>query len=156
MRSPALFLLIGLALAMPVADLVAQQASSGGPGQEVAISQDLQAKIADRYENNAKTFYIFLNTLKQSIEKDDSKTVASMVHYPIEAGLHGKLQRITSSKQLVTLYSKVFTKDYKDLVLKDFSDLTLLSKGIMLGDGSMWLNTDDKNVKWHVIAINNF
>ena len=156
MRSSAFLLWIGLALIMPVTDVAAQQASAGGPGQEVIVSQDLQAKIADRYETNAQTFHVFLNTLKKAIEKDDSKTVAGMVQYPIKAGVHGKSQRITSSKQLVTLYSKVFTKDYKDLVLKDFSDLTLMSKGIMLGDGSMWLNTDEKSVKWQVIAINNF
>ena len=140
---------------MPVVDLGAQQVSVSGTGSEVVVSRDLQVKIADRYENNATTFYIFINALKKAIETDDSKTVAGMVHYPFKAGVHGKQKRITSPKQLVALYSQVFTKDYKDLVLKDFSDLTLLSKGIMLGDGLMWLGTDEKSVKWQVVAINN-
>lgn len=156
MMKRALLLWISLFMAIPSSIIWAQQPSDSiNLGQEVVISEDLEAKIVDGYGNNAKTFNLFINTLKIAIEKDDAKTVASMVHYPIKVGVQGNVKRITSPKQLISLYSKVFTQFYKNLVLNGFSKITVMSHGIMLGDGSLWMSTDEKNEKWKIIAINN-
>jgi hypothetical protein len=147
---------IGLSIAIPSSIILAQQPlSSDNNGQGVVISGDIEAKIVDGYGDSAKTFDAFINTLKQAIEKDDAKAVATMVHYPIKVGVQGKLKRITSLEQLVNLYSKVFTKFYKKLVLNGFSKINVMSHGIMLGDGSLWMSTDERSGKWKIIAINN-
>jgi len=123
--------------------------------QEIIISQDVQKQIAERYEDKAIDFMVFIQSIQEAILKNKIDKVAPSIQYPIRVDINGRQKLIKSRKQMLQLLPKIFTKNYKNRILEDFSDLHVLSQGIMLGRGSMWINLDQKNENWMIITINN-
>ena len=83
-----------------------------------------------------------MSVINLAIKNNDINKITSSIEYPIKVDINGKQKKIISSRQMSKLFHKVFTDDYRNQVLNDFSDLHLLSQGVMLGRGSAWVNID--------------
>ena len=123
--------------------------------QETTIQDEFKKKIIDGYEDKSQDFFIFMSVIKLAIKNNGINKINSSIEYPIKVDINGKQKKIISSRQMSRLFHKVFTDDYRNQVLNDFSDLHLLSQGVMLGRGSMWANIDQENSNWKIITINN-
>lgn len=123
--------------------------------QGIIISQEVQKQIAQRYEEKAKAFAIFIQSIKEAIQQNKREIIVVSIRYPINVDIKGRQKQIRSPKQMLHLFPIIFTGVYKNQVLADISDLHVLSQGVMLGRGSMWVNLDQKNVNWKIITINN-
>jgi|GEM_PF-615142 len=96
-------------------------------------------------EKNAQTFW-------RGVQKGDRKTVARLIHYPINVRLDDKYQSIKDESELLKYYDKIFSKRYKDAIAKAIPhNMFVKYSGIMLGGGEVWFGADGK-----VITLHNF
>jgi len=87
-----------------------------------------------------------------AVKSGDKRTVASLVAYPIRAGVSGRKKRIKTPEEFIANYDGIFYPSYREAVLRSLPrNMFVRDQGIMLGNGQVWFGPDGK-----VIALNNF
>lgn len=92
---------------------------------------------------------VFLKDLQDGLRDNNKEVVASFLRYPFKIYKNGAEKRSYASKEeFLPDYDKFFTKDVKDAVQKtEFDDLFVNSKGVMIGNGEIWMSGWDENMK---------
>lgn len=76
-----------------------------------------------------------------AVRRNDRRTVAAGVSYPVEANLGGSRQRLVDEQALLAAYDRIFTPGYRAAIGRALPhNLFVSDQGIMLGDGEVWFN----------------
>ncbi|WP_335672062.1 DUF4087 domain-containing protein [Phyllobacterium zundukense] len=82
-----------------------------------------------------------INSFQAAVKAHDTAAVAAAVRYPIGVEINGKASTIKSASQFVKNYDAIMTREITDAVVKQkLDDLFVNWKGIMFGDGEIWIN----------------
>lgn len=105
--------------------------------------------------NDIVEFNIFYKSVLIAFRNRDNKAIASLIRYPIKIEIGKKTISVKSQKEFSHIAKKALCENFIKLILCESQNLHCMPKGIMLGDGELWFNTDIKNGDWKIIAINN-
>jgi len=101
----------------------------------------------------------FMKKVKLSIAKGDKEWVANHIRYPLTTTINGQKKiKVTNKQQLINNFEQIFYPEYKEKLKKTcVCNMFTNDKGVMLGDGEIWIgnNLADKKNSYQIIAINN-
>jgi hypothetical protein len=98
----------------------------------------------------------FLADLQHSVAVDDRAHVAEMVRFPVSITVSGKSMTLRNRDQLLKYYDVAFDAKVKGFIAKQkASELFCDWKGLMIGQGEIWIGTAGKSSHLRIIAINN-
>ena len=119
--------------------------------QNSSQSPDLDFSVAGI--DNPYDVNDFLRTLQDSIAKEDKKTVTKMIEYPFLTYSNGKIiKEYKQQDEVMTDYESLFTEDVKNVILKSKPETLFISgKGLMIGNGEVWINNFDGVLKINAI-----
>ena len=87
-----------------------------------------------------------------AVKRDDRKTAASLIRYPIRVDTSAGRKRYTSAEQLLADYELIFTPVFRESIAKGLPrNMFVRDQGAMLGSGQVWFGADGK-----VTALNNY
>lgn len=82
-----------------------------------------------------------IKSFQAAVKAHDRTAVAAAVRYPIGVEINGKATTIKSANQFVENYDAIMTKEITDAVVNQkLDDLFVNWKGIMFGDGQIWID----------------
>ena len=82
-----------------------------------------------------------INRFQAAVKAHDTAAVAAAVRYPIGVEIKGKASTIKSASQFVQNYDAIMTREITDAVVNQkLDDLFVNWKGIMFGNGQIWIN----------------
>jgi hypothetical protein len=90
---------------------------------------------------------IFVKDLQYIVANDNREEVAKMIRYPLTS-------TIKTEADFLASYDKIITPKVKDALAKaNLRQLFRNYKGVMIGNGDIWIAQEEKEFK--IIAINN-
>lgn len=105
---------------------------AGAASVEQAIKTDL-GDVADYRQ--------VFERLQQGVKAGDKQAVAALVAYPLEVRINGKTRTIADAQAFVENWDKIITPDIAKVIKNQkFADLFVNQKGVMFGDGQVWLS----------------
>ncbi|MDP1731633.1 MAG: hypothetical protein Q8L54_10770 [Devosia sp.] len=138
-------ILLALAALMPVA-------APAGAQTVGDINASIEMVLGDR-----AAYVEAFEAIQAAVADDDAATVAAWVSYPINVTIDGEAHSIEGSETFVEQYDGIVTEEIKSAVVEQkYEALFVNFKGIMFGDGQMWLSgvcRDDACAKWDVKII---
>ncbi|MFF2089781.1 hypothetical protein [Paenibacillus sp. NPDC058174] len=79
--------------------------------------------------------------------------MADSMAFPLKVNHNGKSIEIKSKKEFIAKYNKIMTPKIKKKLLAQKADKVLVNwKGVMVGDGELWIGQTGKHIK--VFALN--
>ncbi|GGG72209.1 hypothetical protein [Paenibacillus radicis (ex Gao et al. 2016)] len=103
--------------------------------------------------DNAAAFSTFFSKLQKEVKAKNKEAVAGLVSYPLRVNSGGKSIEIKNKKQFIAKYNQIITdKVKKKLLAQKEADLFVNWKGVMVGDGEVWIGQFGKKIA--VFAIN--
>lgn len=106
------------------------------PAADKAVDDAIDNALGDHARYRA-----VFDELQRAVAAKDAAAVASLVDYPLAATVDGKKTKIKDAPAFVAQYEKIVTPAIADAVVKQkYSDLFVNYKGVMIGDGQVWLN----------------
>jgi hypothetical protein len=138
--------------------VAAIMALSLSAGLSFAQDKSLNAALDDAFGSH-HNYLAVLNSFQTAVKAHDTASVAAAVRYPISVKINGKTSTIKSANQFVQNYDAIMTKEITDAVVNQkLDDLFVNWKGIMFGDGQIWIdgvcnNNACKNVDIKIATI---
>jgi len=87
-----------------------------------------------------------------AVKRDDRKTAASLIRYPIRVDTSAGRKRYASAEELLADYELIFTPAFRERIAKGLPrNMFVRDQGAMLGGGQVWFGADGK-----VTALNNY
>lgn len=130
----------------PVADAVPDTAAAPAQAPDAAGGED-PARVAevdqtiDRVLGDHAVYRRALEQLQAAVRADDRAAVAGLVQYPLEVSIHGKAQTLPDAVAFVGAYDSVMVEEVRRTILDQrYGELMASWKGLMLGDGQVWIN----------------
>ena len=118
----------------PAAQAPQAPAAAGEDRSQVNARIDTVLGDHARYEN-------VIDALQKAIADHDAPAVAALVGYPFVATIDGKTVKIADARAFVADYDKIVTPQIAGAVVaQKYPDLFVNDKGIMFGDGEVWIN----------------
>jgi Protein of unknown function (DUF4087) len=109
-------------------------------GLSFAQDNTLNAALDNAFGSH-DNYVAVINSFQTAVKAHDTASVAAAVRYPISVKINGKATTIKSASQFVQNYDAIMTKEITDAVANQkLSDLFVNWKGIMFGDGQIWIN----------------
>ncbi|WP_042169524.1 hypothetical protein [Paenibacillus gorillae] len=103
--------------------------------------------------DNAAAFSKYFSKLQKEVKANKKEAVADLVSYPLRVNSGGKSIEIKNKKQFVAKYNQIFTDKVKKKLLAQKEDELFVNwKGVMVGDGEVWIGQFGKKIG--VFAIN--
>lgn len=95
----------------------------------------------------------FLDTIKQAVAQDNREKIASLIRYPMGIYDGGELIRTyPNSASVLENYDSIVTDQVKStLSTTNFDGLFVTQEGVMVGQGQIWFNQIDGDMKIMVI-----
>jgi hypothetical protein len=85
-------------------------------------------------ERNIQAFYF-------AVLRRHKSTAAEYVSYPATFQLGGKRRKLANSKQFLTYYDRLFTRDFVAKIKNGVPhNMFANTQGIMIADGAVWFN----------------
>ncbi|MDR7219774.1 hypothetical protein [Aminobacter aminovorans] len=104
--------------------------------QNETTNQSIDQLLGDHTKYEA-----VINALQKAVAAHDAAGVAELVSYPIGVSVNGKEMHIRSAKAFAENYDGIFTPSITKAVTdQKYADLFVNYKGIMFGDGQVWIN----------------
>lgn len=104
--------------------------------QNETTNQSIDQLLGDHTKYEA-----VINALQKAVAAHDAAGVAELVSYPIGVSVNGKETHIKSAKAFAEHYDGIFTPSITKAVTdQKYEDLFVNYKGIMFGDGQVWIN----------------
>lgn len=101
-----------------------------------AINQTIDEVLGDH-----AAYRDAFDRLQRGVASGDKEAVAALVSYPIEVQVGGRKMEIADTKQFVAHWDQIITPDIAKVITEqNFSGVTVNWRGMMLGDGQVWLN----------------
>lgn len=95
----------------------------------------------DSILGDPETYSIAFAELQDGIRRNDRQKVAALVRYPITIRVEGRRKMIGDARDFVAQYDRIVTPDIAAAVsAQNWDDVLVTTKGIMIGDGEVWLN----------------
>ena len=102
-------------------------------------------KDPETVHRNSQAFWL-------AVKKDDRRTAASLIRYPIRVDTSAGRKRYASAEELLADYDLIFTPRFREEIGKAFPrNMFVRDEGAMLGSGQVWFGADGK-----VTALNNY
>lgn len=90
---------------------------------------------------------IFIKDLQYMAANDNKEEISKLIRYPLNSTIKTKSDFLAS-------YNKIITPEIKDDLAKaNLKQLFRNYKGVMIGDGAIWIAQEEKDFR--IIAINN-
>ena len=87
-----------------------------------------------------------------AVKREDRKTAASLIRYPIRVDTSAGRKRYASAEELLADYDLIFTPAFRERIAKGLPrNMFVRDQGAMLGNGQVWFGADGK-----VTALNNY
>jgi len=87
-----------------------------------------------------------------AVKREDRKTAASLIRYPIRVDTSAGRKRYASADELLADYELIFTPAFRESIAKGLPrNMFVRDQGAMLGSGQVWFGADGK-----VTALNNY
>ncbi|MFF2092225.1 hypothetical protein [Paenibacillus sp. NPDC058174] len=103
--------------------------------------------------DNAAAFSKYFSKLQKEVKANKKEAVADLVAYPLRVNSSGKSIEIKTKKQFIAKYNQIFTDKVKKKLLAQKEDELFVNwKGVMVGDGEVWIGQFGKKIG--VFAIN--
>jgi hypothetical protein len=103
------------------------------------------ARDPETVHRNSQAFWL-------AVKRDDRKTAASLIRYPIRVDTSAGRKRYASAEELLVDYELVFTPAFRESIAKGLPrNMFVRDQGAMLGNGQVWFGADGK-----VTALNNY
>ena len=118
------------------------------------VDKSIDANLGDHTQYQA-----LLTSLQKSVAAHDAAAVAALVRYPITIKIKGHGTTIRTPQQFIASYDQIFTPAIaKAVTAQKYADLFVNYKGVMFGNGQVWLNSicqdpKDKSCKVSVARI---
>lgn len=113
---------------------------------------DINSRL-DNGEEFIKTF----NVLKNSVLKDDKKTVSDYINYPLIVYVNGTKTKISNETEFIKHYDDIFNLKIKNsLKNQELANLKITPDGIIVGNGEIHLNLiNNGKHEYGIYSINN-
>ncbi len=90
---------------------------------------------------------IFVKDLQYMVANENKEEIAKLIRYPLNS-------TIKTNSDFLSNYDKIITPKVKEALAKaNLKQLFRNYKGVMIGDGDIWIAQEEKDFK--IIAINN-
>lgn len=81
----------------------------------------------------------------EAVRRDDKKTVAGQIQYPIKISMNGKSRVVGSAKAFIQHYDEIITPATRKAILDDIPRYMFVrSEGVMLANGTVWLGAEGR------------
>jgi len=98
-------------------------------------------------------FTSYFEKLQKNVAKNNKAAVADSITFPLRVNHNGKSVMIKSKKEFIKKYDNIMTaKVKKKLLAQKIDNLFVNWKGVMVGDGEVWLGQTKDKIS--IIAIN--
>jgi hypothetical protein len=103
----------------------------------------------------AKQARDFLGKLRNAVQRNEKKQVASMVRYPISIHFADKTTVIRNSDEFTRNYRRIVSDSVKAEIIDEKSSRCLFanSQGFMVGDGEFWFQEFPQGV-FKIVTFN--
>ncbi|WP_139093197.1 hypothetical protein [Pararhizobium polonicum] len=103
---------------------------------ESGVNQSIDQLLGDHTKYRA-----VIVALQKAVAAHDASGVAALVDYPIGVAVNGKETNIKSAKVFAKHYDGIITpRIAKAITEQKYGDLFVNYKGVMFGDGQVWIN----------------
>jgi len=103
---------------------------------DAAVMQSIKTVLGDA-DDYRKVF----SQLQQGVRTGDKQAVAKLVAYPLDVKIDGKPRTIRNAQAFIQSWDGIITPDIARVIRdQKFSDLFVNQKGVMFGDGQVWLS----------------
>jgi hypothetical protein len=110
------------------------------PAAPVDDHTEVNARIQTVLGEPAKYEQVFAS-LQQAVKAHDARAVAALVAYPFTTPIAGKKVKLAGAPDFVKHYDAIVTPAIADTITgQRYSALFVNAKGVMFGDGEVWLN----------------
>jgi len=98
-------------------------------------------------------FTSYFEKLQKNVAKNNKAAVADSITFPLRVNHNGKSVMIKTKKDFIAKYDKIMTATVKKKLLAQNVDKLFVNwKGVMVGDGEVWLGQTKDHIS--IIAIN--
>lgn len=107
--------------------------------------------------DNGEEFIRTFNTIKNSIIKNDKKTISDYINYPITVYVNNTAKVIKNPKDFIANYDNIITPKVKAALIKQqLNNINITSNGIKIGNGEVWLGLiNNGKHEYGISSINN-
>ena len=106
----------------------------------VADENDVNQSIDQLLGDHTK-YQAVIEALQAAVAAQDAAGVAALVDYPIGVEVNGKETNIKSAKVFEENYAGIVTPEIAQVITdQKYGDLFVNYKGIMFGDGQVWIS----------------
>ncbi|UXN75767.1 hypothetical protein N8D56_26355 (plasmid) [Devosia sp. A8/3-2] len=100
------------------------------------VNQTIDQQLGDHTKYQA-----VIEALQTAVAARDAKGVAALVDYPIGVAVGGKEMNIKTAKAFEENYAEIITPTIAKVITEQkYADLFVNYKGIMFGDGQVWIS----------------
>jgi hypothetical protein len=140
----AVFLLFGVS--------VSQWAQTNPRGETSECAGDTVDRMGPEVAKQARDF---LGKLRNAVQRNEKKQVASMVRYPISIHFADKTTVIRNSDEFTRNYRRIVSDSVKAEIIDEKSSRCLFanSQGFMVGDGEVWFQEFPQGV-FKIVTFN--
>ena len=93
---------------------------------------------AETLHRNAQAFW-------RAVQRDDRRTAARLIRYPIRVDTTAGLRRYTAAEQLLADYELIFTAGFRQAIAQGLPrNMFVRDQGAMLGHGQVWFGADGR------------
>lgn len=130
-----------------------EETSSNQTNETASIEKTDQSRFYVAGIDNEKAVSDFLDTIKQAVANDNREKISSLINYPMNIYDGGELiKTYPDSASVLENYDLIFSDQVKsELAKATFDTLFVTQEGIMIGQGQIWFNEFDGNMKIMVV-----
>lgn len=110
-------------------------------GAPIAADDAVVNQTMDQMFGDHAKYQAAIEALQTAVAAQDAKGVAELVDYPIGVEVNGKETNIRSAKTFEENYAGIITPAIAKVITEQkYADLFVNYKGVMFGDGQVWLS----------------
>ncbi|MFD0618470.1 hypothetical protein ACFQZR_13455 [Paenibacillus sp. GCM10027629] len=117
-----------------------------------SVKSEQNQPFANAGIDDPKVFTTFLAKLQKAVAEDNLNEVATYMSYPLNLIKNSKKIIIYTKEQFVQKYDRIMTSHVqKKLLAQNAEDVFVNAKGIMIGEGEMWISVIDQQLAVYAI-----
>jgi hypothetical protein len=103
-----------------------------------------------------RKFEKWFKVLQGYIRQENRSKIIEHIQFPLDVRISKRDIRIRNRQEFLTYYNELFTKEVKEVILAQKPRNLLVSyKGVMVGNGELWINKLEGKAGYWITAINN-
>ena len=96
----------------------------------------------------------FIMLIKDMVRNDEKEYISGLINYPVTVTINNRKVRITGKNEFIKNYNHIFNNKVKNSLLQQpLADIQGNAKGIMIGNGELWINMVNSRIL--ITAVNN-